>query len=123
MNRCHTHFKDIARYINNVGDNWRNGIYISCTVCRYEKEEYCDDILVSFDENGQPTFIPVKDANCIFGSIMDKSEFLCEISNVKFEMLFQKFLHDNSDDKTSVCPFVKSINREKFPKKREIVGK
>lgn len=122
MNKCYTHFNDIGRFITNVGDNWRNSIYITCSACKYKKESCCDDLLVSFDNIGTPAIIMVNDANYIFGSIMDKSEFLCEMSNVKFEAIYQKFLQKNIDGKISVCPLLQIVNREKSPTFREKVG-
>ena len=66
MNRCYTNYTNIGKFISNINGNWRNSIYTSCRVCKYEKKNCCDDILVSFDADGMPTFMTVTDANYIF---------------------------------------------------------
>ena len=69
------------RVLHNINVNFRNFIHITCSVCKNKKGLCCGDILVSFDKNGAPVFISVADANCIFATLVDKSECLCEISN------------------------------------------
>ena len=92
MAKCYTNYTNIGKFISNINGNWRNSIYITCSVCKHKKESCCDDILASFDADGNPTFIAVTDANFIFATIIDKSECLCEISNAKFKCLFEKFI-------------------------------
>lgn len=105
MNKSITHYSNIVKFIENVNGNWRNSIYITCSVCRFEKQEFCDDILVSFDEDGNPTFISVKDANYIFAAIIDKSECLSEISNVKCQYHFEKLINKFTDGEKG-CPLL-----------------
>ena len=57
MKKCYTHYYNIGKFISNIGDNWRNCIYVTCSVCKHDKQECCDDLLVSFDETGIPTII------------------------------------------------------------------
>lgn len=89
MERCYTDYENIGKFISNISGNWRNSIYITCSACKNEKQPCCDDVLVSFDTEGTPTFITVKDANFIFATIIDKSECLCEMSNGRFVCLFE----------------------------------
>ena len=57
MNRCYTNYTNIGKFISNINGNWRNSIYTSCRVCKYEKKNCCDDILVSFEEYQDPTLV------------------------------------------------------------------
>ena len=66
----------LGKFISNINENWRNSIYITCSVCKYKKENCCDDILLSFDADGNPTFIAVTDANYIFSIIVVIFSFL-----------------------------------------------
>ena len=59
MNRCYTDYTNIGKFISNINGNWRNSIYITCSACKNEKQSCCDDVLVSFDADGKPTFIAV----------------------------------------------------------------
>lgn len=104
MSKCYTNYTNIGKFISNISENWRNSIYITCSVCRYKKENCCDDLLLSFDADGNPTFIAVTDANYIFSTIIDKSECLCEISNEKFKCLFERLIVKHTDGKS--CPFL-----------------
>lgn len=105
MSKCYTNYTNIGKFISNINGNWRNSIYITCSVCKHKKEPCCDDILVSFDADGIPTFVAVTDANYIFATIIDKSECLCEISNAKFMCLFESFIKKHIKDKNK-CPFL-----------------
>lgn len=109
MKKCYTHYYNIGKFISNIGDNWRNCIYVTCSVCKHDKQECCDDLLVSFDETGIPTIIMVQDANVIFGIIVDKSECLAEISNVKFIALFYKYFNKRAKEDTFLCPFLNAV--------------
>lgn len=104
MNKSYTSYQNIGKFINNINGNFRNCLYITCSVCK-NKKDFCNgDMLVSFDEAGAPVFISVTDANYIFATLIDKSECLGEISNAKFLNLFEEFFrkHTNSEDG---CPF------------------
>lgn len=105
MNKCYTHYMNIGKFISNVNGNWRNSIYITCSVCKFEKQECCDDLLVSFDSDGIPTFIAVTDANFIFATIVDKSECLVEISNGKCQCLFENLIRKNVAE-NGKCPLL-----------------
>lgn len=89
MKKCYTDYTNIGKFISNIHSNWRNSIYITCSACKSERQCCCDDVLVSFDADGKPSFMTVTDANFIFATIIDKSECLCEISNGKFICLFE----------------------------------
>ena len=105
MNKSYTSYKNIGKFLTNIGENWRNCIYITCSVCKHKKDFCCGDILVSFDEDGIPVFVSVSDANYIFATIIDKSECLCEISNAKFKCLFEKFIKKHTSEDIG-CPFL-----------------
>jgi len=105
MDKFYSNYINIGKFICNINGNWRNSIYITCSVCKHKKELCCDDILVSFDKDANPAFIAVTDANFIFETIIDKSECLCEISNTKFKCLFESFIK-NRTIKDVGCPFL-----------------
>ena len=105
MAKCYTNYTNIGKFISNINSNWRNSIYITCRICKHKKESCCDDILASFDADGNPTFIAVTDANFIFATIIDKSECLCEISNAKFKCLFESFIKKHTSEELG-CPFL-----------------
>ena len=65
MVRRYSSYKNISNFVENVGKNWRNSIYVTCSVCKNEKQHCCEDILVSFNSMGVPTCITVTDANYI----------------------------------------------------------
>ncbi len=83
-------------------------MYISCNLCRYKKEECCEDVLVSFDEDGFPAIITAKDADIIFGTIIDKSECVDEMNSYKFSSLFYKYFRKIQDEADQDCPFLKA---------------
>lgn len=115
MNKCYTHYGNIGAFLRNINGNWRNSMYVACTVCKYQKENCCSDLLVSFGADGVPAVIMVTDANFLFGTIIDKTECLCEISNAKFRWLFENYLQRHADSNASLCPFLQLTKWEKFP--------
>ena len=113
MNKCFTHYVNIGKFISNINGNWRNCIYITCSVCKYEKKSCCDDLLVSFDADGIPVFITVADANYIFSTIVDKSECLLEISNGRCECLFERMIKKHScNDGCSLLQFTRRCDQK-----------
>lgn len=110
MNKSYTHYTNIGKFISNVNGNWRNSIYITCNVCKFEKQSCCDDLLLSFDRGGIPSFIAVTDANYIFATIIDKSECLAEIGNAKCQCIFEQYIR-NSVSEQSGCPFLSLVQK------------
>ena len=123
MNKCYTNYTNIGKFISNVNGNWRNSIYVTCSVCKAKKEACCDDLMVSFDANGVPTIILVTDANYIFGTIIDKSECLCEMSNARFKYLFENHFEKNIDSESGVCPYLQMAKLVTAGNKLETVSK
>lgn len=105
MNKSYTSYKNIGKFLTNIGENWRNCIYITCSVCKHKKDFCCSDMLVSFDKDGIPVFISVSDASYIFATMIDKSECLGEMSNAKFMDLFDGYLKKYTNPETG-CPFL-----------------
>ena len=62
-------------------------------------------MLASFDSDGNPALITVKDANFIFATVIDKSECLAEMSNAKFKFLFENYIKKHTC-KDSGCPLL-----------------
>jgi hypothetical protein len=78
-------------FLNATGGNWRNSLYIDCRVCRVGRCDHPDFLYVP-DENGGVIILPVRDAEIVFGRMMDKSECLNVISNAQFADLFAQYL-------------------------------
>ena len=110
MNRCYTDYTNIGKFISNINGNWRNSIYVTCSVCKSEKQSCCDDMLVSFDTDGIPTVIAVTDANFIFATVIDKSECLCEMSNGRFICLFEGMIKKHTSPEKG-CPLLQLSKR------------
>ena len=112
MEKCYTENRNLGRFIANVGNDWRNSMYITCSVCKFRKEECCDDLLVSFSHNGYPTLITAKDAGKVYGLIIDKSECMAEISNMKFLELYKNYIRNKagsySNGRQYKCPLLKA---------------
>ena len=108
MNTYYEEPEHIDRFIKCIQKNWRNSVYITCSVCRYRKEKNCDDLLMTFDFSGKPIFITVHDANILFNTIIDKSECAAEISNVKTLCFMNSFIKENTSVKEG-CPFLQLI--------------
>ena len=89
--RCKTHIRVLHGFLNSVRGNWRNSVYVECSVCRHGG---CgrEDFLYAPAEDGTPLLLPVPDAEIVFGRLMDKSECLGTVSNARFEDLFCLYL-------------------------------
>ena len=89
--RCQTAPKVLMAFLNATGGNWRNSLYVDCRVCRLGR---CDDpdFLYVPDENGGVIMLPVRDAEIVFGRMMDMSECLGVVSNAQFTDLFAQYL-------------------------------
>jgi len=122
MNKCCTDYKNVAKFVNNIKENYRNCVYITCSVCQHKREECCGDLLVSFDSNGIPTFITASDARYLFRTVIDKSECIAEISNVRFMVLFSNFFARYANLNIAECPMLQLAKREIFPDFREKLG-
>ena len=110
MKRCYTDYTNVGKFISNINGNWRNSIYITCSICKNDKQSCCDDFLVSFDSEGKATLIAVTDANFIFGTIVDKSECLCEMSNGRFMCLFESMIKKEMSEEKG-CPLLQLVKR------------
>lgn len=110
MNKSYTHYTNIGKFISNVNGNWRNSVYITCSVCDLEKQSCCDDLLLSFDGDGIPSFITVTDANYIFATIIDKSECLVEMSNAICRCLFENHIKKFAPEERN-CPFLQLVQK------------
>lgn len=112
MDKSISGYENIRDFLCNIRGNYRNSIYVTCTVCKYKKTDGCKDFLVSFNEDGKPAFISVKDADYIFGVMTDKSECMSEMSNAMFGELFRNYIKEFETGKETVCPYIKIIGRK-----------
>lgn len=64
--------------------------------------------------DGTPLFLPVSDAEILFGRLLDKSECLLELSNLRFQELFRQYITQYCEDKT-YCPLVAICRRQSEP--------
>lgn len=105
---CKTPAKQIFEFLNITGVNWRNAVYIECRYCEYRRSDLCvqvPDFLAAPDRNGIPLLLPVSDARCIFARQLDKTECLLVISNLRFQTLFEFYIHKTLSDETK-CPLL-----------------
>ena len=115
MNESYTNYSNIGKFISNVNGDWRKSIYVTCTVCRHDRENCTGDILISFDSEGRPAVIKTEDANEIFSTIIDKSECLVEISSAKVGELFENLIIKHTE-KECGCPFIQLTQKANFCK-------
>lgn len=101
--KCYSNIKVVHAFLESTDDNWRNSLYIACSVCRYSKEQICGDFLFVPEASGRPVLLPVQDANTLFG-LIDKSECLGSIGNAVFGSLYQKWFEQW--DNENQCPFL-----------------
>ena len=94
--KCKSSPETIHAFIGCVGNNWRNAAFIQCSVCKHEKTEACGNFLFTVTREGKPVLIPEKDADVIFGRLVDMSECIFTISNVRFMELYRLWLENNS---------------------------
>ncbi|MFI3326491.1 MAG: hypothetical protein R3Y35_10010 [Clostridia bacterium] len=102
--KCKSNIKTINDFLNSTKVNWRNSVYIECNICKYTKDYYCQDFLFSPNKDGTPIIIPVSDIEVITSRIVDKSECLSVISNIKFQDLYS-FWFEQFILSDKVCPY------------------
>ena len=105
QSKCKSNIKTLHAFLNATKGNWRNSLYIECSICKYEKTDWCEDHLFAADSDGTPLLIPVSDANIVFARIADKSECLGIIKNVRFTDLFSQWFSDVCNN-VNECPLV-----------------
>lgn len=117
QSRCCSNIKVIHRFLTATDANWRNSIYIECSACKFGADQTtCGDFLFVPDEDGTPLLIPVHDAEILAATVIDKSECLGIVTNLRFENLFQKWFRTLSAD-TGVCPYLQAIKKLHPPEK------
>ena len=102
---CVSNIETIRRFLNATEGNWRNTLYIECSVCKYGGE--CRDHLFVPDEDGTPLLLPVSDVELLIGRLVDKSECLGLVSNARFAALFHKWMQRLASD-PAACPFLQA---------------
>jgi len=98
--RCQTAASILMDFLNATGGNWRSSLYIDCRVCKLGRCEAPDFLYVP-GEDGGVILLPVRDAELVFGRLIDKSECLSVVSNALFIDLFAKYLKHFADE---ACP-------------------
>lgn len=108
--------KEGAEYFWDVTDgNWRNTVYITCRHCPYEKSNLCmdtQDMLCVPAEDGTPLLFPVSLAESLYDCRIDKSECLCNISNLRFQALFHRHIAQCNASE-SHCPLLSIYENKK----------
>lgn len=104
-NKCKTDIQTIHSFLYSAQGNWRNSLYVDCSLCKFCKEENCGNFLFVPAFDGTPILLPVFDAAIITGRPIDKSECLGIISNSKFYELFSLWFKLNIDI-DEPCPFL-----------------
>ncbi|MEG0541817.1 MAG: hypothetical protein RR461_03075 [Angelakisella sp.] len=115
--RCRSNIRLIHRFLNATDANWRNSIYIECAVCKFGIDQTtCGDFLFAPDEDGTPLLIPVCDAEILAATVIDKSECLGIVTNLRFENLFGKWFRGLGTDH-GLCPYLQAIKKLHPPEK------
>lgn len=109
-NECKTDIRTIHSFLCSAQGNWRNSIYVDCSICKFNKESQCGNFLFVPAYNGSPILLPVSDAEILTGHPIDKSECLGVISNLKFHELFSLWFKLNIDS-DEPCPFLQAAKR------------
>lgn len=114
---CLTNMKTIYHFLSATDANWRNSIYVECSVCKAKaKVPGCGDFLFVPDEDGTPLLLPIWYAEIFSARVIDKSECLGLISNARFEDLFHKWLRTMAAE-PSVCPLLDAAKKLHPPEK------
>ncbi len=108
--KCISNIKTLHAFLNATKANWRNSIYIECSICKHEKTESCEDYLFAPNADGTPLLIPTSDMNIICNMITDKSECLGIMSNAKFKDLYEGWFEQITTDKNE-CPFINAVKQ------------
>lgn len=103
--RCVSNLETIRRFLNACDGNWRNALYIECSTCKYDAS--CCDLLFVPDEDGTPLLLPVADVELMVGEVLDKTDCLGLMTNLRFAELFRKWFQRLSTD-PAVCPFLQA---------------
>lgn len=96
--------KTIAVFMEAAQGNYRNALYVRCSVCLYSRESHCGDFLFIAGHDGIPILFPVYDAEQFFGHNIDCSECIGNISNQDFLRLYHKWIQLNTST-DNVCPY------------------
>lgn len=113
--RCRSHIKVIHRFLTATDANWRNSIYIECSCCKFDADvQSCGDFLFVPGEDGTPLLLPVSDAAVLAARLIDKSECLGLVTNLRFENLFHKWFQSLSPE-TGSCPYLQAIKKLHAP--------
>ena len=97
-------FTTLAAFMEAAQGNYRNALYIHCSVCLYSREAHCGDFLFIANYDGTPILLPKYDAEQFIGHAIDSSECIGIISNRDFTRLYHKWLilNTSTDD---ICPY------------------
>ena len=106
-NECKTDLKIIHSFLYSAEGNWRNSIYVDCSICKFCKQNNCGNFLFVPAFDGSPILLPVSDAKILTGQPIDKSECLGIISAVKFHALFSLWFKLNIDI-DEPCPILQA---------------
>jgi len=107
-NKCISNIRAIHAFLDAVDNNWRNAAYVECKVCEHDKSNGCENFLFAVNSSGTPVFLPEKDAETIFGQIIDRSECIIEISNTRLLNLYRPWFHAHARDAFS-CPLLQQV--------------
>jgi len=106
--RCKSTPEAIHAFLGAVDNQWRNAAFIQCNACKHEKSEACANLLFAIDKDGTPILMPEKDADVIFGRLIDMSECNFIISNFHFTRLYDSWLKEHSNN-NHTCPMLQQI--------------
>lgn len=109
--RCKSGIFTISHFLASVENNWRNAAYVECSACRWEAKMYCRNFLFTIGLDGVPILLPEKDAEVLFGRLIDKSECTLLISNFRFVDLYRPWIKTQMKIERGICPCQKLIEK------------
>ena len=98
----------LYRFLNACEGNWRNAVFIQCSVCPFS-EQLCPGYLLTADADGQPLLYSVEAFCRQTGEFITKDECIGEMSGYTFEQLYRSWLlwHTTSPRRCGIpAPFM-----------------
>ena len=103
----------LYRFLNACEGNWRNAVFIQCSVCPFS-EQLRPGYLLTADADGQPLLYPVEAFCRQTGEFITKDECIGEMSGYTFEQLYRSWLlwHTTSPRRCGILQIIQKNNNQ-----------
>lgn len=109
--RCKSGIFTISHFLKSTENNWRNAAFIECSACRWKRKPSCPNFLFTVQADGTPVLLPEKDAEVLFGRLIDKTECTLQLSNFRFVDLYRPWFSSHFKLDMLECPCLKLIEK------------